>query len=84
MTFLVACDTTYAAMTMQGSLAARKPVVIPTPRDISESCGMSLRFSAQDEREAREVVGAVPQARGFCALYAEAAAHQHYELICRL
>jgi hypothetical protein len=84
MIFLVACDTTYAAMTMQGSLVALKPVVIPTPRDITESCGMALRFDAQDEQEARTIVSAVPQARGFCALYAETIPHRHYELICRL
>jgi hypothetical protein len=84
MIFLVACDTTYAAMTMQESLAALKPTVIPTPRDISESCGMSLRFGAEDEQKAREIVSAIPQAKGFCALYAETATYQHYELICQL
>jgi hypothetical protein len=84
MVFLVACDTTYAAITMQGSLVALNPAVIPTPRDITESCGMSLRFNAEDAREAHEIVSAVPQARGFCALYTETIPHQHYELICRL
>jgi hypothetical protein len=82
--FLVACDTTYAAMSMQRGLAAINPTVIPTPREISEACGMALRFNARSGIEAREIVEAILQARGFCALYAETDSPQRYTLVCRL
>ena len=82
--FLIACDTTYAALTVQRSLADSNPTVIPTPRDITESCGMALRFAAADQPKARELAENIKEARGFCSLYQEVEEHRRYDLICHL
>ena len=82
--FLIACDTTYAALTVQRSLADINPTVIPTPRDITESCGMALRFAADDEPKARALAEVIKEARGFCSLYQEVEEHRRYNLICHL
>ena len=71
--YLLAFESTHAAMAANKALAAVNPAVIPTPRAITESCGMTLRFEAEDAAAARALAVAVPEARGLAALYADQA-----------
>ena len=60
-------------MAANKALAAAAPAVIPTPRAITASCGMTLRFEAEGAAEARALAASVPEARGLAALYADEA-----------
>ena len=64
--YLLAFESTHAAMAANKALAAAAPAVIPTPRAITASCGMTLRFEA----EGAGLGASVPEARGLAALYA--------------
>ncbi len=67
--FVLAFESTHAAMAADKVLAGRGAVLMPTPRAISAGCGMSLRLKAVDEHEARAAGRSVPEARGLMALY---------------
>ncbi len=54
-------------MAANKALAAVNPAVIPTPRAITASCGMTLRFEAEDAAAATRLAVAVPEARGLAA-----------------
>lgn len=86
--FLITCDTIHAAMAAEKAIAVREPkvtlAVIPTPRDITASCGMALRFSASDLPEATLLARSVAEARGLCDLYEVIEEHTCYRLACRL
>ena len=71
--YLLAFESTHAAMAANKALAAVNPAVIPTPRAITASCGMTLRFEAEDAAAARALAVAVPEARGLAAIYADQA-----------
>ena len=71
--YLLAFESTHAAMAANKALAAVAPAVIPTPRAITASCGMSLRFEAECDREAVALACGVKEARGLAALYADEA-----------
>ncbi len=49
-------DSTHAAMAAQSILAALDPFVIPTPRAITASCGISLRMDEARAIEAKKLV----------------------------
>lgn len=53
---ILAFDSTHAAMAAQKLLAHLGPFVIPTPKQITASCGISLRMDAQAAAQAREVL----------------------------
>lgn len=80
--FLLAFESTHAAMAANKALAAAHPAVIPTPRAITASCGMTLRFEAADERAAAALAATVDEARGLAALYADEAGE--YRLLKKL
>ena len=80
--YLLAFETTHAAMAANKALAAAAPAVIPTPRAITASCGMTLRFEAEGAAEARALAASVPEARGLAALYADEAGE--YTLVEKL
>ena len=80
--FLLAFESTHAAMAANKALAAAHPAVIPTPRAITASCGMTLRFEADDERAAAALAATVDEARGMSALYADEAGE--YRLLKKL
>ena len=80
--FLLAFESTHAAMAANKALAAARPAVIPTPRAITASCGMTLRFEAADERAAASLAATVDEARGLAALNADEAGE--YRLLKRL
>ena len=63
----IAFDSTHAAMASQKLLAALRPAVIPTPCQISASCGMTLLLAAVHEEEARRLLAGAPDVRACCA-----------------
>ena len=67
--YLLAFESTHAAMAANKALAAVNPAVIPTPRAVSAGCGMSLRFVAADGAEARAVAASLVHVQGTAALY---------------
>lgn len=67
--YVLAFESTHAAMAADRALADRGAVLMPTPRAISAGCGMSLRLEAADEREVADAGRSVPEARGLMALY---------------
>lgn len=71
--YLLAFESTHAAMAANKALAPVHPVVIPTPRALTASCGMSLRFEAEDGAAATTLVASVQEAHGLAALYTEEA-----------
>lgn len=58
-------------MAANSALADAQPAMIPTPREISAGCGMSLRFSARDDGDALAVAKGVADLAGKASLYAE-------------
>lgn len=52
---IISFESTHDAMAAEKLLKARLPVVmLPTPRCITASCGISLRFALEDEAKVRE------------------------------
>ena len=61
--YLLVFDSTHAALTAERGLASHIPVrVMPTLRQISASCGISLRIGAEDGPTLEQLLreGAVP------------------------
>ncbi|WP_419059216.1 DUF3343 domain-containing protein [Ellagibacter isourolithinifaciens] len=56
--FVLAFDSTHAAMAAQAAFKAAGAAIalIPTPREISAGCGMSLKFKAEGAAEAQAFV----------------------------
>ena len=56
--FVLAFDSTHAAMAAQAAFKAAGAsfALIPTPREISAGCGMSLRFKAPSVAQAQAFV----------------------------
>lgn len=69
--YVMAFESTHAAMAAYHALAQAKPAMIPTPKAISAGCGMSLRFAAQDAAAALALAGNVEQIKGLASLYAD-------------
>ena len=83
--YLLAFESTHAAMSANKALASVHPVVIPTPRVLTASCGMSLRFEAEDGVAAATLAASVQEAHGLhglAALYTEEAGE--YSLLEKL
>lgn len=69
--YVMAFESTHAAMAAYHALAHAKPAMIPPPKAISAGCGMSLRFAAQDASAALALVESVGQIKGLASLYAD-------------
>ncbi|WP_080797291.1 DUF3343 domain-containing protein [Arabiibacter massiliensis] len=67
--YVLAFESTHAAMAADKFLSPGGAKLIPTPRAVSAGCGMSLRFTAADDAEALARVRSVEAARGLAALY---------------
>ena len=61
------------------ALSKIAPAMIPTPKRISAGCGMSLRFSAKEEKDAVSLVEGIGQIQGLASLYEES--EKDYRLI---
>lgn len=52
---VIAFESTHDAMAAEKRLKGNIPVVVmPTPRCVTASCGISLRFALEDEQRIRE------------------------------
>lgn len=58
--FLFTFESTHDAMACQALLENLAPVIMPTPRAIRASCGMSLRFTPETIDLARVRMSAAP------------------------
>lgn len=67
--YVFAFESTHAAIAAQAVLSGIAFQVIPTPREISAGCGMSLLFDAGSDGEALSLARSVPDAQGLSALY---------------
>ena len=67
--YVLAFESTHAAMAADKALAASGAKLIPTPRAVSAGCGMSLRFAAASDAEALARARSVEAAHGLAALY---------------
>ena len=84
-TYVMAFESTHAAMASEAALGAAHAhaVMIPTPRAISAGCGMSMRFDAEDDAAAGMLARACVDARGLSALYREMSKTE-FELLKKL
>lgn len=69
--FVIAFESTHAAMASEKALARYGAVMMPVPRAISAGCGMALRFKAADAEAAKAMASAAEDARGMATLYME-------------
>lgn len=67
--YVLAFESTHAAMAADKALATSGAKLIPTPRAVSAGCGMSLRFTAPGDAEALARARSVDAAYGLAALY---------------
>lgn len=71
--FVLAFASTHAAMAAQVAFkeVGASFALIPTPREISAGCGMSLKFKAPSPEQAQAFVGSVltPDVAGAAVLY---------------
>lgn len=72
-TYIVAFESTHAAMAADDALSATPHALIPTPRGITADCGMALRFEAEDDERARAAVETARIQTSLFALYCEEA-----------
>lgn len=80
--FVLAFDSTHAAMAADKAFAGMGAALIPTPRAITAGCGMSLKFSAESNTAAVLRAQSVEAAHNLTTLYR--AEGQSYTLIVRL
>lgn len=72
-TYIVAFESTHAAMAADDALAATPHALIPTPRGITADCGMALRFAAEDDGRAQVAIEAARIQASLFTLYCEEA-----------
>lgn len=68
MNYVLTFESTHKAMAAQAVFSAdgRRFALIPTPREISAGCGMSLKFKADSEMMAREWLDLLISETGDC------------------
>lgn len=67
---VIVFSSTHSAMRAEKHLAGRFPVtVMPTPRVLSASCGISLRFPPGDAADVRAAMEELPGERGRWEIY---------------
>lgn len=67
----IAFDSTHAAMASQKKLAPFLPAVIPTPKQITASCGMTLVLEKEHAAQARALLADSPDILAACSWYDE-------------
>lgn len=65
--WVLSFDSTHAAMAAQKILRSLNPYVIPTPREITADCGISLRLGIDEAEEALKLLGDHPEIVELCA-----------------
>lgn len=69
--YVIAFESTHAAMAAEASLGSVPHAMIPTPRQITASCGMALRFEAEDDAAARDLFARQDAPAGLAKLFRE-------------
>ena len=69
MDILVAFESTHAAMAAQKALKPLNCVILPTPREITASCGMSLKVKEHSNIEIEELLHAAAVQEALYVLY---------------
>lgn len=67
--YVIAFESTHAAMAADAALASLPHVLIPVPREISAGCGMALSFEADGDGQAWAALDAAAEARPLAALF---------------
>ncbi len=80
--YVMAFESTHVAMTAARALETHGARMIPTPRAISASCGMSQLFKAPCDDDAVALAASVSDAHGLATLYAKLG--EEYRLVERL
>lgn len=70
-TYVIAFESTHAAMAADDALHDIGRAMIPTPRQITASCGMALRLEASNDEDARVLVARLGEAASLARLYKE-------------
>jgi hypothetical protein len=68
-TFVLAFDSTHAAIAAQDRISPVAFRVIPTPREITAGCGISLLFEAPTQHEAIDIARAACETPGLQTIY---------------
>lgn len=68
-TYVIAFESTHAAMATERALSHVKTTMLPTPKAISAGCGMSLKFDAVSDQAALETARQSADAHGLATLY---------------
>lgn len=68
-TYVIAFESTHAAMATERALSHVKTTMMPTPKAISAGCGMSLKFDAETDEAALETARQSADARDLATLY---------------
>ena len=69
-TYVIAFESTHAAMATERALAAHaKTTMLPVPKAISAGCGMALKYDAADDAAALAVAQRSPDAHGLARLF---------------
>ena len=69
--YVIAFESTHAAMAAEASFGSVPHAMIPTPRQITASCGMALRFEAEDDAAARGLFARQDAPAGLAKLFRE-------------
>ena len=69
-TYVIAFESTHAAMATERALAAHaKTTMLPVPKAISAGCGMALKYDAADDAAALAIAQRSPDAHGLARLF---------------
>lgn len=71
--YVIAFDSTHAAMAADDALRDVPRTMIPTPRQITVSCGMALRLEAEDDGSAFALLEIADPSGRIAHLYREIA-----------
>lgn len=69
--YVIAFESTHAAIAADDALRDVPRAMIPTPRQITASCGMALRVEVEDDRMARDLVAKADVPASMARLYRE-------------
>lgn len=67
--FVIAFESTHAAMASEKVLAPLGASMMPVPRAISAGCGMALSFEARDSQDAIRLASLPEDAHGMATLF---------------
>lgn len=81
--YLMAFESTHAAMASEATLGRDNVRMVPVPRAISAGCGIALVFEAETDADAHATASRCHEAQGLASLY-EKKSRSEYRLVCAL